>query len=94
MAAPAEDKNNDNMKSLGWKFLHKETFGIGTACFCECLMSEKECQSSLILSRFSYQNYVHTTKKTIEVQQEIDILPFDAFSTHNHHHTSQSQRCY
>ncbi|KXJ77115.1 hypothetical protein RP20_CCG008287 [Aedes albopictus] len=29
MAAPAEDKNNDNMKSLGWKFLHKETFGIG-----------------------------------------------------------------
>lgn len=32
MAAPAEDKNNDNMKSLGWKFLHKETFGIGTTC--------------------------------------------------------------
>lgn len=27
--AAAEDKTGDNMKSLGWKFLNKETFGNG-----------------------------------------------------------------
>lgn len=27
--AASEEKANDNMKSLGWKFLNKETFGNG-----------------------------------------------------------------
>lgn len=27
--AAAEDKSGDNMISLGWKFLNKETFGNG-----------------------------------------------------------------
>lgn len=54
--AAAEDKSGDNMKSLGWKFLNKETFGNGM-------------EFKLMQVDFSKKNLISTLKSAIPINR-------------------------